>query len=311
MSNEIDEQTPRTTRRHRWWQMARRLLAIVYDELFRTRAPTIAAAVAFYFLLALVPLLIIFSSVLGFLPFPNVFGQLLILMSSLVPPDAMALVNKIVSSVLSPNRGKLLSFGILGYLWASSGGFSALIEALDIAYDVPVERPWWRHRLQALLLTLTTGGLVAVSLLALIAGPEFGYFLAQILPMSDDFTRMWPVLRVVLTVTSFVAGNVLLYYLGPTSRQSLLSTLPGATVAVLGWFGGSFGLNFYLRHFSNYNAAYGSLGAVICLMLWMYVVSLATLIGAELNAELCKMCDPRLASERAAQKVKMPEAPVV
>jgi membrane protein len=273
------------------------LLVVVYRELLRTRVLTISAALAFYFLLSLVPLIVIFSSLLQFLPIPNVFQQLLDLMAQIVPADSMSFVETIVASILTPARGKLLSFGVAGYLWAATGGFSSLIEALDIAYDVKQSRSWWRDRLQALLLTFTSGGLVSVSLLALIAGPRFGHFLSQFFPLPTAFEHLWPLLRVTFTFLTFVLSLELIYYLGPHGKHSFSSTQPGALFAIAVWFLGSTGLSFYLNHLTNYNATYGSMGALVGLMLWFYLTAMAMLIGAELNAELAKQRARRLNAE--------------
>ena len=264
------------------------IAVIVYKELWRTRAFTIAAGLAFYFLLSLVPLLIVFASILRFLPLNSLVAQMLGLMAVLVPPDSMRMIMSVTLSVLEPGHTKLISFGILSYLWAATGGFSALIEALDIAYDVTDCRPWWRERLQDFLLTFTVGALIIVSLLTILVGPHFGHFLRLFFPVPGAFARIWPVLRWIVTVATFVTGLELMYYLGPHARHSFWSTWRGAAVAVGMWFLGSFGLSFYLDHLSNYNKTYGSLGAVIGLMLWLYISSLAVIIGAELNAELAK-----------------------
>jgi membrane protein len=264
------------------------LAVVVYHELWRTRVFTIAAALAFYFLLSLVPLIVIFSSLLQFLPIPNLFQQALDLMAQIVPADSMSFVETLVASILTPDRAKLLSFGVAGYLWAATGGFSSLIEALDIAYDVTRSRPWWRDRLRALLLTFTSGGLASVSLLALILGPHFGHFLSQFFPVPRVFEHVWPVLRLALTFFGFVVSLEFIYYLGPNAKHNFSSTQPGALCAIAVWFLGSTGLSFYLNHLSNYNATYGSMGALVGLMLWFYLTALAILIGAELNAELAK-----------------------
>ncbi len=276
----------------RVWEETRQLVPLLFRELLRTRAMVAAAALAFFFLLALIPLLIVFAALLSFLPVPNIFQQFLNVMATLVPPDAMSLVEKIVFSILSPHKGGLLSFGILSYLWAATGGFSSLIEALDIAYDVRVCRPWWRDRLQALILTFSSGGLAAISLLTLVAGPHFGHFLIMVFPIPPVFDEIWPLIRLILTFVTFAVGLELMYYLGPNTRQNFHRTIPGALVAVGNWFLGSFGHDFSLDHLASYNAAYGSLGALIGLMLWFYITAFAILIGAELNAELAK----RLAS---------------
>jgi membrane protein len=273
------------------------LLVVVYRELWRTRVFTVAAALAFYFLLSMVPLIVIFSSLLQFLPIPDLFQRMLDLMAELVPADSMSFVETIVTSILTPARGKLLSFGVAGYLWAATGGFSSLIEALDIAYDAETSRAWWRDRLRALVLTFSSGGLVSVSLLALVAGPHFGHFLSQFFPTPRPFEHLWPVLRVSFTFLTFVLSLELIYYLGPNVKHSFSSTQPGALFAIAVWFLGSTGLSFYLDHLSNYNATYGSMGALVGLMLWFYLTALAILTGAELNAELAK----RRALEKSAE----------
>ena len=125
-------------------------------------------------------------------------------------------------------------------------------------------------------------------MLVIVVGPRFGHLLVLFFSLPPGFARLWPILRWIITLATFVTGLEWMYYLGPHARHSFWSTLPGATLAVGTWFLGSFGLSFYLSHMANYNKTYGSLGAVIGLMLWLYVTSLAILIGAELNAELGK-----------------------
>lgn len=270
------------------WRESCRLSEVVFNEMDRTRAFTVAAALAFYFLWSLVPLLILVSSLLKFLPVPNLFQALLNLMAELVPAYAMGFVDQVVIDILSPSRTKLLSFGIVGYLWAASGGFSTLIEALDIAYDVKLSRPWWKDRIRALVLTLTSGALASVSLLVFIMGPHFGHLLREFFFLPPAVEHLWPVLRIATNFLTFVAGLEIIYYLGPNAQHSFVSTLPGAVLAIAVWFLGSRGLSFYLAHLSNYNATYGSMGALIGLMLWFYLTALAILLGAELNAEMTK-----------------------
>jgi membrane protein len=271
-----------------FWKESWRLTVVVYNEMDRARALTVAAALAFYFLWSLVPLLILFSSLLKFLPIPNLFEQSLNVMAEVVPPYAMGFVKQVVISSLTPSRTKLLSFGIAGCLWAASGAFTILIEALDIAYDVEVSRPWWKDSIRALLLTFTSGGLALVSLLAYIVGPHFGRLLREFFFLPLSVEQLWPVLRLAITFLTFVAGLEIVYYLGPNARHSFVSTLPGAVLATAVWLVGSSGLSFYLAHLSNFNATYGSMGALVGLMLWFYLTALAILLGAELNGEILK-----------------------
>jgi membrane protein len=270
------------------WKEAWRLTVTVYNEMFRTRAFTVAAGLAFFFLWSLVPLLILFSSLLKFLPVPNLYQQLFNTMAQLVPSYAMGFVEQAMIGILSPNRTKLLSFGIVVYLWGATGGFSSLIEALDIAYDVKVSRPWWKDRVRALVLTLITGVLACISLMAFVIGPEFGHLLRHIFILPPGLEHTWPAVRLAINFVTFVVGLELIYYLGPNARHSFRSTLPGAMLAIAVWIVGSWGLSYYLGHLSNYSATYGSMGALIGLMLWFYLTALAILLGAELNAERAK-----------------------
>ena len=288
---------------HRWWRRARQLSPIVYEELFRTRAFTMAAAMSYFFLLALFPLLIFLSAMLGFLPIPNLFDQLLDILAVVVPPQAMQMVQHILTSLLVPHRGGLLSFGLLSYLWTASGGFAASIEALNVAYDVEKMRSWWRDRLLALLLTFTTGGLSLLGLLLIIVGPHFGHLLTELLPIPHAFGDIWPSLRLITIFVTFVVAVETQYYLAPNRKQRFADTLPGATLAVLGIFLSSAVLAYYFSHFVNYNKTYGSLGAVIILMSWFYVVALLFVVGAEWNAELLKL---KAADERVPARTAMP-----
>ena len=285
------------------------LCTTVFNEVMRTRVLTIGAAVAFFLLLSLVPLLMTASALLSALPIPDLFQQLLDMMAMLVPPEAMSFVKTLLESIRTAHPTGILSFGVLSYIWAAAGSFSALIEALNIAYDVGVNqaRSWWRDKLQALLLTFLCGGLGVVSLLLIIAGPHFMHFLSYFLPVPALFAIIWPPLRILMLFMLFVTNIMLLYYLGPNKKLTFRSALPGAAVAVAFWIVGSLGLGFYIGHFSNYNATYGSLGAIIILMLWLYLISVSILVGAELNAELWKQDHARRQALSAAPpEVAMP-----
>jgi membrane protein len=268
-----------------------RLLSIVVGcELIRTDVFDAAAALAFWSMMSMVPLLITVAALLSLLRLPGLLPQLLGVMAILVPADSLSMVERMVGGLLEPHRG-MLSFGILSYVWSTTGGFASLITALNVAYDVKTPRSWLRNRLQALILASTSGGLLTLSLLMLIAGPHFGHFLGQIFPIPGAFERMWPVIRVATVFIAFVVALELVYFLGPNMRQRFTSTLPGAIVAIALWFAGSAGLAFYLNHLAHYSRMYGGMGAVIGLMFWIYLTALAILVGAETNAELAKRRD--------------------
>jgi len=227
------------------------------------------------------------SAVVAYLPVPDLFGQALGLMARFIPPDSMGLVRRILADVVTPNRGAFLSFGILGTLWAASGGFSAALEALNVAYDVQDDRPLWKTRPLAVGLALAIGGLLLLTLAVMIVGPRFGEWLASRVHLSNLFVFLWPFIHWSIAIAFTILAVEALYYLAPNVKQRFLATLPGAILAVGCWIGLSYVLGFYFRHFAN--KTYGTLGAVIALMVWLYWTGFAILVGAELNSELAKI----------------------
>jgi membrane protein len=225
----------------------------------------------------------------AYLPVPDLFNEALALMARFLPGDSMGLVRRVLADVVSPNKGTFLSFGILGTLWAASGGFAAAIEALNIAYDVKDDRPFWKTRPLALGLAFMTGALLLVALSVMIVGPRFGEWLAGRVHLSNLFILLWPYLHWTLAVGFTILAVEAIYFVAPNVRQRFIATLPGAILAVGCWIGLSYLLGIYFRHFANFNKTYGTLGAAIALMVWLYWTGFAMLVGAELNAELAKI----------------------
>ena len=264
-------------------------LVRTYADLLQSHALQMAAALSYYFVLSLFPALIFLSAVVAYLPVPDLFNQALSLMAQFLPADSMGLVRRVVADVISPNKGTFLSFGILGSLWAASGGFAAAMEALNIAYEVKEDRPFWKTRPLALGLAFMTGALLLVALSVMIVGPRFGEWLAARVHLSGLFVLLWPYIHWTIAVGFTILAVEALYFLAPNVRQRFLATLPGAVLAVGCWIGLSYLLGIYFRHFANFNKTYGTLGAAIALMVWLYWTGFAMLVGAELNAELAKI----------------------
>src|SRR5690348_7833659 len=124
-----------------------------FRDIDRNHLFAFAGSLAYYLFFSLIPLLIFLASALAYIPIPNLFDQILTLMSYVVPHDSMVLVRKVLGDIMATRNTGFLSFGILGTLWAASGAFSAMIEALNVAYDVREGRPYWRTRLLAIGLT--------------------------------------------------------------------------------------------------------------------------------------------------------------
>lgn len=247
-----------------------------------------AAALSYYFVISLFPAFVFLSAILAYLPGAAPFDQVLSLMSGFVPSDSLDLLRKVLATVVTPNRGTLLSFGVLGTLWTASGGFAAAIEALDIAYEVEEARPFWVTRPLAVGLTLLVGLLLLIALAVMIVGPQFGMWLADRTNLSWLLARSWPYIHWTVAVLFTVLAVEALYFIAPNVKQRFWTTLPGAVLAVGCWIGLSYALGIYFRSFAHFNKTYGTMGAVIALMVWLYWTSFFMLVGAELNCELAK-----------------------
>ena len=265
------------------------ILVRTWNDMMRNHTMVFAGGLSFYFLLGFFPALIALAAIVNYLPIPNLFHSILDTMAKVVPPDSMGLVRQVVRDVISPNRGKLLSFGILGAFWAVSTGFASLIEALNVAYDVPETRPYWKTRLLAMWLTVQIGSLMLVALILILLGPEFGRWVAVHAHASVQFELAWPYIRWTFSLVSVVIGVGTMYFAGPNVKQSFRYTFAGAIFAVAAWLGLSFLLGFYFRRIANLNHTYGTLGGAVALMIWLQWTALVLLIGAEINSEILKL----------------------
>jgi membrane protein len=265
-----------------------RAVVRAYGDVVRHHTLQVSAALAYYFVLSIFPGLIFLSAVLGFIPLPGLFGRVLILMARLLPTDSMELVYSVLGDVLSSHHAAWLSVGMLGTVWLASSAFDAMIEALDIAYDVKDDRPFWKTRLLAIGLAAIIGGLLMTALGVLMVGPRFGEWLATRLDLSVVFVVIWPFLRWTIAIAFTILAVEVLYFLAPNVKQRFWTTLPGAVLSVTVWNALSYLLGIYFHHFADFSRTYGTLGGLIAFMIWLYWTSFVLLVGAELNAELAK-----------------------
>ena len=172
----------------------RSALANTIRDFDRNDYLTQAAALAFFFLLSIFPLFIFLASLFAYVPIPNLFDQILEILAVAVPKNAMGVVTGVLQDVLQTNS-ELLSIGIAGAIFAASSGFTAMINVLNLAYDVREGRPYWKKRLVAIGLTLLTGIAAGVALVAIALGPQFGTWLASRAHVEWVFAAAWPSIR--------------------------------------------------------------------------------------------------------------------
>lgn len=243
-----------------------------------------AAQLAYYLLFAMFPFLLFLAALLAYVPIPDLLDRIIAVLSGLLPEQAMAQVEGNVERLVTEARGGLLTFGIVAALWSASIGFAAISRSLNRVYGVRDQRPFWKRRAIAVLMTVGLGTLIMVSAVLLIFGPPLIGALAERLGLGAAFEIIVGVLRWPVIVLIMMFTVALIYYLAPDVEQSFRWITPGSVVAVLVWILASLGFAWYVENFGNYNRVYGSIGAIIILLTWLYLTAFFLLAGGAMNA---------------------------
>ena len=268
-----------------WRELARR----VWKEIEADQVFGRAAELSYYFLLALFPFLIFLTSILGFiLGSGNSTRQALFeYLARVMPPAAYQLISQTMIEVSSASSGGKISFGLLAALWAASNGMTAITASLNSAYDVEETRPWWKTRLTAIGLTMALSVFIVSALILVVAGGGIADWLATTFGLGSTFPVAWKIIQWPIVLFFITFAFALIYYFAPDIHEQKWHWLtPGAAIGVALWLLVSIAFRVYLHFFDSYSATYGSLGAVIILMLWLYFTGAAVLIGGEINSEI-------------------------
>jgi membrane protein len=280
-----------------WRELGRRVGLEIYEGDLLTRA----AALSYYFLLALFPLLLFLTAMLGYFAEAGteLRRNLLNYLANIAPRSAAQLVRTTVEEITEGANGGKLSFGLLAALWFASFGMGAIGDTLNSAYGVRESRPWWRLRLISLGLTVALAALIISALLLVLYGGEIGEVLAGRYDLGGAFVAFWNVVQWPIVLGFVLFAFALIYYHAPDLRhQRWYWITPGSLAGVLLWLLVSFCFRLYLNYFDRYSVTYGSLGAVIILLLWFYLTGAAILVGGKVNAVI----------EHAAARHGVPEA---
>ncbi len=280
-----------------WLQLAKRVWKEVQEDNVFGRA----AELSYYFPLALFPFLIFLTSVIGLVLGSGTGTRHMLFnyLARIMPPSAFQLIDATMLEVSTASSGGKLSFGILAALWAASNGLTAITGSLNTAYDLKETRPWWKQRLVSIGLTMALSVLIIGALVLVVAGGKIAEWLAAHYGFGPVFPTAWKIVQWPAVFAEMILAFALIYYFAPDFRKQAWQWLtPGAAIGVVLWLLVSLGFRVYLHFFNSYSATYGSLGAVIILMLWLYFTGAAVLIGGEINSEI----------ENAAAQQGEPEA---
>jgi membrane protein len=264
-----------------------------------------AAELAYNFLLALFPFIILLLSLFGLFALhrTQLLNRFLSYVSLLLPPLAFGLFSNTVSEILRSTDGGKLTFGIVLTLWFASGAMSSMMSTLNAAYRVRESRSFLRYRAVALGLTIAISILLVWALLLMLEGGHLLKLLADYLGFASAGVVASQGVQWLAILFSLCLSFSLIYYFGPNLEGHHWHWItPGSIFGVFLWLAASGAFRCYLHFFDSYSKTYGSLGAFIVLLVWLYVTGLAFLIGGEINAKI-----ERAAASGGHPKAKEPD----
>ena len=258
--------------------MVRTITEFVDDEM-----STYASALAYQMLFSLFPFILFLIALIGFLHLPDFFSWLRLQSELVLPPQALEQVNPVIDQ-LQQSKGGLLSVGIVIALYTASAGVRLMMSAMNAAYDVVEGRPIWKRFPLSIIYTVGIAGMLLVAAALMVLGPQVMGWIAAQVGLEEVIVTLWTIARWPVIVILMMVAVALIYYVMPDVKQEFRFITPGSVLAVVVWIIASLGFAFYVKTFANYNAMYGSIGAIIVLLLYFYISAAVLLLGAEMNA---------------------------
>jgi membrane protein len=256
----------------------------LYGEINEDNVWNGAAALAYYLTLSIFPAFIVIFTVIPYLPIQDIDQAMMDLLRQALPAETAQLLEGTVAEITQEQRGGLLSFGILFTLWTVSTGMYAIMQQLNITYDVEEERSFVVARIVAILLSVAFVGLVLGAFALVVLGGVLESWVMGLFGDNGAVVVAFRVFRWAVIVLALLLGFALIYKFAPNVDQRFRFISPGSVLGVLLLIVASLAFTLYIQNFGDYDATYGSLGAVIILMLWLYIVGLVLLIGSEINS---------------------------
>lgn len=268
----------------------RQLGRIVFEQIVANNVFGRAAELAFYFLFALFPLIFLMTTLFGLFASRSfeLQSNLLSYFADFLPPTAFQLLRRVTTELAAHASHRKLTFGLVSALWVISSGISSMISFLNLAHHIRETRSWLKVRAIALGLSILISILLLTALFMVLVGNHFVGWLGTGLQLHPIVVLVWKGIQWPTAIIFVSISCSLIYYYGPNLKERRLWywLTPGSAFGGFVWLVASVAFRVYLHFFNDYSASYGSLGAVMILLVWLYVTGLACLIGAEINAEI-------------------------
>lgn len=263
--------------------LARRVWAsLIQDEIIDR-----SAELAYYFLFAMFPALILLSGMFSLFASTSVRAnlELMLYLAKVIPPAAFGSVQAAVSQTTHHSSTGHIAFGAITALWAATFGMSSAQAILNVIYRTKETRPYWKAKAIAMISTMAIFVLVCSAMLLLVLGDDVAKIFSNGLMFNPAMMHLWQVIKFLAALFFMLLVFSITYRWGPAGDDRHWRWIsPGAIVGILGWLGVSIGFRIYLHFYNPYATTYGSFGAVIVLLTWFYVSGFMLLVGAEINS---------------------------
>lgn len=244
---------------------------------------THASALAFQALFSIFPFVLFVLALLGFLQLTSFIEWLQMTALSVLPGEAAGIVSAVVEGLQKQDAG-LLSFGVVVALWTASAAVRVIMHATNRAFAVKERRPAWKLYPLSVLYTVGLAAMLICAALMLNLGPAGMEWIAAQVGLKSTFVAVWPWLRWPAAFLLLILATSLIYYAAPNCEQDFRLITPGAILAISVWILATLGFKYYVTNFADYNAMYGSIGAIIAMLFYFFISSAVLLFGAEVNA---------------------------
>lgn len=252
----------------------------------KDNASGMAAQLAYYFLLAIFPLLIF---LLTLVPLFQIDQEMIVgLIEDYAPAEISGMLTGIIDDVMTSSGGGLLSVGLIATLWSASNGMTALMNAFNVAYDIEDNRNFFVSKGLSIFFTIILTLSVLLTFVLIVFGGQIGNLMFGVIGLDDQFSTVWNLIRSILPVLLVFVVFLIMYLTAPNIKVKLKSVIPGTIFTTVAFLVASWGFSVYVSGFGNYSATYGSIAGVIILIFWLYITGVIIILGAQINAIIHK-----------------------
>lgn len=275
------------------------VVKLLYKKFLEDEITALGAQITYYLILSFFPFLIFFVTLISYTHIES--ASSLAVLGPFLPESVYMLIQDVVSNLIDSRDSAFISFGMLATIWSASTGALAFVHGINKAYNIKETRPFWKTRLVAILFVFGLAVVIIFSFILIIFGRLIMSFIFNKLGVDYSSFNFWNSLRYIVIFITMTIIFLLFYYYSPNCKVRLADAFPGAIFSTIGWIVISIAFSFYVNNFGSFSKTYGSIGAIIALLVWLYWSSIIVLTGGELNAVLTSVNEKNICKNKERQ----------